>query len=365
MIVKNDYHNCITNLACSIQKYFGVEYKHDTLKDIDEILARRQPKNVILLLYDGMGARIIERNLPEDSFFIRNKLRDIYTVFPATTTAATTSVQSGLNPVEHGWLGWDCYVPPIDKVITLFREREKGSNEISEEFLTVKDQYAYKSIVPQINEKGDDKAYSVSPFGDVKYESVEEMMEKISQLAHQDGRKFIYGYNSEPDSSMHDYGPDSPEVLKLIWQRNDLTEQMVKDIEDSVVIVIADHGHRVVDTIYLTDYPDVLELLERPTSVEPRAVSFKIKEGKHQLFEELFNKYFSDSFTLYTAEDVISSKLFGDGAEYRYFRQSLGDYLAIAYGDKVIRMDDSVCLYSEHAGYTDDEIYIPLIVVER
>ena len=50
MIVKNDYHNCITNLACSIQKYFGVEYKHDTLKDIDEILARRQPKNVILLV---------------------------------------------------------------------------------------------------------------------------------------------------------------------------------------------------------------------------------------------------------------------------------------------------------------------------
>ena len=33
-----DYNDCITNVACSIQKYFNVDYKHNTISDIDEML---------------------------------------------------------------------------------------------------------------------------------------------------------------------------------------------------------------------------------------------------------------------------------------------------------------------------------------
>ena len=38
MKVKNNYNECLTNLACSIRKYFNLEYKHNTLQYIDEIL---------------------------------------------------------------------------------------------------------------------------------------------------------------------------------------------------------------------------------------------------------------------------------------------------------------------------------------
>ena len=31
MIVKNNYNECLTNLACSIRKYFDLDYKHKTL----------------------------------------------------------------------------------------------------------------------------------------------------------------------------------------------------------------------------------------------------------------------------------------------------------------------------------------------
>ena len=54
-------------------------------------------------------------------------MKEITTVFPATTTAATTSIATGLNPVEHGWLGWNMYIEPIDETITLFRNCEKGN----------------------------------------------------------------------------------------------------------------------------------------------------------------------------------------------------------------------------------------------
>ena len=45
---------------------------------------------------------------------IKNRIKSITSVFPPTTTAATTSMLSGLNPNEHGWLGWDLYFKKED-----------------------------------------------------------------------------------------------------------------------------------------------------------------------------------------------------------------------------------------------------------
>ena len=63
-------------------------------------------------------------------------------------------------------------------------------------------------------------------------------------------------------------------------------------------------------------------------------------------------------------EDVIESKLFGDGKENEIFRDALGDYLAIAKTNKTLLYNGNSELKSQHAGYTDDEIYVPLIMVE-
>ena len=81
MEVRNDYHECLTNLACSIRKYFNLEYKHNTLSYIDEVLDKLQPNNVVTILCDGMGANILDRTLNYGDFLLENKLKNIYTVF--------------------------------------------------------------------------------------------------------------------------------------------------------------------------------------------------------------------------------------------------------------------------------------------
>ncbi len=63
MLVKNNYNECLTNLACSIRKYFELDYKHNTLDYIDKLLEEKQPKNVVVILFDGMGSRILDRTL--------------------------------------------------------------------------------------------------------------------------------------------------------------------------------------------------------------------------------------------------------------------------------------------------------------
>ena len=109
-----NYNKCLTNVANSILKYYDLKTYHSTLKELDDILEEKRYKNIILMLYDGMGSNILKRNLSSNSFLNKNKLMNIDAVFPATTTASTTSVLSGKNPNEHGWLGWDLYFKEFD-----------------------------------------------------------------------------------------------------------------------------------------------------------------------------------------------------------------------------------------------------------
>ena len=368
MKVKNDYQESLTNLACSIRKYFNIDYKHNTLIYIDELLESLQPKNVVTILCDGMGDNILKRTLNKGDFLLEHRLKGIYTVFPATTVAATTSVMTGLNPVETGMLGWDMYYKDLDKVITVFKNEEKGddTHKVLEEAKQYKKEHMItKTIMDDINEKGEYKGYIVSKFSSNPYETVDEMFEMIKNRCSEPGRKYIYAYNNEPDSTMHLLGSDTPEAIALIKDFNNRIEKLSNEVEDTVIFVIADHGHINVNHIFLDDYPDIVACLKRNTSLEPRATNFFIKDDKKEEFVNLFNKYFSEYFDLYDKEDIINSKLFGDGKENEIFKDALGDFLAIAKSNKDFIYGGSNPLKSQHAGYTDDEILVPLIVIKK
>lgn len=367
MLVKNNYNECLTNLACSIRKYFDLDYNHNTLDYIDEILYSYKPKNVVTILCDGMGSNIMDRMLDKDSFLIKNKLKTITTVFPATTVAATTSMLTGLNPVETGMLGWDMYYKDLDKTVTVFMNTEKGDSEkkvLSDAINYYEKHMIRKSISESINEKGLYKGYNLSPFDFTRYKSLDEMYEIIEKLCNEDGKKYIYAYDAEPDHTMHDIGCDKPKIKKIIEDRNNRIEVLSSKLKDTIIFVVADHGHCNVENIFIKDYPDIEECLLRNTSLDSRTVNFFIKSDKKKLFADLFNKYFSEDFDLYTKEDVIESHLFGDGKENEIFRDALGDYLAIAKTNKTLLYIGNSELKSQHAGYTDDEIYVPLVVVK-
>jgi len=366
MKVRNNYNECITNLACSIRKYFELDCKHNTLEYIDKILEEYKPKNVVTILCDGMGSNIMDRILPEDSFLRQHKLKAITTVFPATTVAATTSMMTGLNPVETGMLGWFMYYKDIDKTITTFMSSLKGDNEynpIPEAKEYRSKHMKEKNINTEINEIGKYKGHILFPFGADPYTDRDDMYKKIEELCNQEGKKYIYAYDDDPDHTMHELGNDVPKIHEIVKDINERVEELSKKLTNTIIFVVADHGHINVDNLNLEDYPDIEECLEKDISIEPRAVNFFIKDNKKETFIELFNKYFGNDFDLYTKEDVIESKLFGNGEENEVFRDILGDYLAIAKTNKTILYHEDDPLKSQHAGYTDDEIYIPLIVI--
>ena len=362
-IIKPNYNECLTNLSNSILKHFNINTYHNTIPFIDKILDENY-KNVIVILCDGMGSILLDEVLSKDSFLIENRIKAITSVYPPTTTAATTSFLSGLNPNEHGWLGWDLYFKKEDKVITMFTNTLKNSSIIAENYNVASTTYPYENIIKKINKQYE--AYTILPFKEEKYKKLKNQVEKILELSKLPNKKFIYAYYEDPDHLLHDYGINNELVKNEFKNINDNLEYMCSKLEDSVVIIIADHGH--IDCKYynLDNYPSIKKLLERTTSIEPRTTSFKVFEDKLEDFKIEFNKYFKEEFFLLDKKEIINSKIFGTGENNTHFEEAIGDFVALAKNNKGFVYDNNSILFkSHHAGLTEREMLIPVIVKKK
>lgn len=362
-LLSPNYEECITNLACSILKYFEVPYKHNTIKEIDESL-KSNPKNVVVILFDGMGYNLINRILKEDSFLRTNMVKPISSISPSTTTASTTSILSGLNPIEHGWLGWDMYIKEENKIITLFKNTFKDTKIQAADYNIPYKYMPYDNLKEQID-KGKYSAEIVFPFG--KYivyhnKSLREMNQKIIHETQKEGKRYIYAYYENPDTILHLNGSNSGKTKRMFKLIDKSVTYLANNLEDTLLIITADHGHIDSSPIIISDYPDFLDTLDGDISIEPRFCSFKVKKEKE--FIELFNKYFKDYFILKTKEEIINEHWFGYGKENSEFYNALGDYFAIAIKDKffLYRHCEEEIIKSHHAGITEDEMLIPLIM---
>lgn len=361
-----DYDNSLLSLISSIENYYGIENKRKTLKIVDETL-KNDYKNIIIVLYDGFGYNILKRNKDITPFLNKNLKCKISSVFPPTTTAATTSVITGLSPLEHGWLGWDMYMKKYDSVVTLFLNREKESGLEIKDYPGTKNILKTTSIIEKISNIDGCLGSYVSPFGNTAYKDIDEMNDKIIEVTKNNKKNCVYAYYEDPDGTMHEYGTDSifaKEKFKLIDEKlKDLCEK----IDDSLVIMIADHGHiNIKEWITLTDYPNIINLLKGTTGIDSRASSFRVKEGKEKEFEKEIKKITKDDFLFLDKEEIIKSKIFGTGIENSLFKDGIGDYMAIATNDKAIRYSDKHSKFkSAHAGITEDEVYVPLVMVSK
>lgn len=361
-IIKADLNNCNVNLANSIRKEFELDVFHETNKLIDDYL-KKDYKNIIVILYDGMGKKIID-DVDNLDFFKDNLKDTIHSVLPSTTVASTTSMQTGLYPSEHNWLGWDTYIPEMKENISLYLNTYKDTDILCD--INVGMTYMpYKTIVEEINEKGKYKAYQLFPFGENPYLDIDDMFKKITKYSKENNKKYIYAYCTEPDGLLHETGNNSKEVIDCLHLLNDKSKEYINNLEDSLVIITADHGHIDTDCFYLEDYPDILEVLDNSTSIEPRFCSFHVKKNKHKEFIDLYNKYFKNDFLLKTKDELLNENYLGINNNKR-LKDTLGDFILLAISDKSIldkRLDRVI--KSNHAGLVENEVLIPLIVIER
>ena len=384
-----DYDHCLVNFSNSILKKFGAETTAKTLPLADRYLEGNH-RNVVVLLLDAMGISILEKHLEPDGFFRSHLAGSFDSVYPPTTVAATTSMLSGLYPNEHGWLGWDVYFPQIGKNVTVFRNTEQirekagalptaetgdGKKEWAEDSLekpipaaeyNVAFRYTpYRNIIDRIRDAGGE-AYAAMPFMPPYPGSMEAILDHVENLCFKPGKKFIYAYWNEPDATMHRTGTCSGQTHAMVKDLENMVEKTVSGLSDTLLMIIADHGHMDSRNCCLLDYPEVMNCLVRLPSIEPRTLNLFVKDECRDVFPEIFKKHFGDSFLLLTREETLDARLFGTGKDRDGFRSMIGDFVALAVSDRSVFNThiEAQEMPGGHAGMSREETEIPLIVID-
>lgn len=364
--MKINYDKSLVSLASSVLEHFSAKREHPTLEVFDELLAKKRYKNVVVMLFDGMGTEILKKHAESAPFLLAHLRDTISSVFPPTTTAATTSIQSGLTPLEHGWLGWSVYFKELGRAVNLFPNTDFETNEPIACYNAGKTIIPYKSVEDKINEAGKYKAYFISRHANIHIDTLDELVDKTIELCQKDEEKYIYTYWNQPDFDMHDLGVGHKRIGEQIKLINDTVEKLCSTLEDTLLVVTADHGLVDINWVTLQDYPDILDCLDHIPCIESRALTFFVKDGMHEIFAERFNSHFGDKYTLLSKEEVVQGGIFGSGTPHKKFDDFVGDFLAIATSDLAIepRPFGELMFSAMHAGYSADEMNVPFIAVE-
>jgi hypothetical protein len=119
------YHGqCISNLPDTFSELLGLKVKRRPISDqkFYDFARESHIENVLFILLDGFGFNSINfvkqnfgfpsfEKLESDSFVL-----PLTSVFPSTTSTATTSLQTGLTPQEHGIIGYTMYMNEIGAI---------------------------------------------------------------------------------------------------------------------------------------------------------------------------------------------------------------------------------------------------------
>ena len=361
-----NYEGSILSYVASIRNYFGLTSSYHGDPVLNRLLEEQRPAKVFVLLVDAMGSKLIRQKLPEDSFLRRNMLASVTTVFPPTTTAATTAIRNGKAPCENAWLAWTQYLKEVDDIVIPFRSCGFYNN-ISYEGDIFNKYVPVSSTENDLNEIGIPARVLFPSFVPDGCEDFDEMCSRLAELSYEDYR-YVYAYWDRYDTYMHIHGPSSKICDSYLEHMNYLIEDMASGLnEDTMLIVTADHGQVDIRRFYNFCGSPFEKFFVRRPALEQRAMAFYIRKGMEREFERSFKEEFEKDYILLNKDQVLRSKLFGDRQNHPRFEEFIGDYLAIAKSDMVLiyREQDDLYAKGQHAGICDDELMIPVIVCQK
>lgn len=357
-IIYPDYTKSHVNLISSIQRYFGLIPKHNTLPLLDKNL-NKDFDNIILIILDGMGSNIMQSHLAKNGFFRVFHQGDYVSNFPSSTVPSITTLRTGLTPIEHNYLGWRVWSTKYNKTIQIWKDLFDDTDT------TIPNFNAERDYCPTDELKTKFRWIDVTPIFNHNIQNERDFCHEIVKAHKEAGRKFIWAYWPKPDSILHDFGCFSKEASECIQHLEDCISKLADCVEkNTLIIVTADHGHKDSEGVNLQGHPKLMDCIINVPHMEPRASAFRLKENKSRYFYDYFMEQFGKDFKLYHSHEVENLHLLGVGAPHPNFQESFCDFLAIATGDVALYKDkkNSEAFKSMHGGITEDEMLVPLIV---
>lgn len=372
-----DYDNCCVNLIASVSKHFGIKSKHKTIPLVNKHLNKNY-RNVVVLLLDGFGKELFNREFKNSQFFGKYYAQDLSAVYPSSTTPATVAFKTGYTPLEHGWWAHFLYFKELGGTVNLYLNTDAYSREQTKLNHIAYSIMPYRTIHERIYQKNKDdvRCYALYPtncrdedgISQITYETYDEMAGYLKTLCQSEGKHYIYAYYDYPDKAEHKYGVYSKETIQTLAEIEAITEMMCKSCPDTLFLITADHGQTEIHEVRdLAQYPDLCDCMLMAPNGGTRTMNIFVKAGRAQEFKKLANKYYGDKFVIFSKKEVLSSGLLGRGTMHPKIDDTLGDFLIAPIADcslcySTMYSQNRILPLGGHGGLSQEEMTVPLII---
>lgn len=388
----------ILNIPSSICKLLGAPVL-DSPPLIPEILDSigDDIQRVVLILMDALALHRLQKWATEDPDMIWNQfieegqLSPLTSITPSTTSAAITTLWTGVPPAQHGIGGYEQWLTEYGVVANMIEHKPitytGGAGNLSmagfdpRNFLTVNPYSPYlqkHGITPYafqhfaIANSGLSRMLlsgaKVKPF-DTQADlwiGVRELLE-----SSQDEKMLAGVYWSNVDSLSHIYGPDSERAqadfahFSIAFRDYFLNKLDQKTRQNTLVILTADHGQITTEKqpyYDLVNHPSLTRRLHIQPTGEHRLAYLHIKPGQIEAVREYIERTWPNQFVILESEYALHNGLFGPGVPDERFINRIGDLIVIAKGNAYWWWGQGKDpLYGRHGGMHRQEMLVPFL----
>ncbi len=383
---------CFSNIPQTIVSLFSNEEKglpSDTIQS-------GTYDHVILLFIDGFGWEFFEKY--KSSLPILQKLANegivskITSMFPSTTAAHVTCINTGLPPNKSGLYEWFLYEPKLDDIIAPLPFNYAGERKHNTLPLDPKELYPTETLYQKLEGLGiqshafqpasiANSPYSQTVLAGAKIHGYHSPKQGLAQiLSSLKSKTYCYFYYGEIDAIGHRMGIHTPEFVQCI-------EGIFSDIEEfyarlppkTALLITADHGMTEVSpekTYYLNKkVPNIEKHLlfgrrNKPLvpAGSPRDFFLHVRPECLEELTEILSHFLEGKAEVYPTEKLIADGFFGPNSPSQNFLSRVGNLVILPYkGEAVWWYEKNLFeqnFHAAHGGLTREEMETLLLFTQ-
>lgn len=352
---------------------------------LDAVCARANPlglpsvRKAVVILADGLGVSSIRARTGHARFLSSrlNKSSIIDGVFPATTAAGIATLTTGVEPGQHGLVGYQVLDGAHDRVVNQLTGWDDGMQPATwQRARTVFDRAADENV----------PSFAIGPARFVASgftqavlrgahyvaaNSIADRFVAARRILDDNPTALIYLYVAELDVAAHAHGWESDRWLAQLETLDSEVSSFASTLRsDEGLLLTADHG--VIDVpeskhvLFDTD-PSLIAGV-RHLAGDPRCVQLYLEPRQSEVtadaLADAWRASQGDRAWVYTRAQAVAAGLYGRVAEDVLPR--IGDVIvaarkSIAYYDSRPANQKARGMIGQHGSLTDEEVRVPLI----